>query len=303
MKITHRSWSTLKYSKFNESLFNRLLNYKTALPIGLNLLGQSATIPNEQTYRGSLSDFNPDETKCFFLTQRQITLDVEFYYQPRRKRDSEKNRLLSEIREITQKSWEDFGEVVHQWFEWSDILILAKIDGQIVGFNACAFQDKQAILFLASFVLPEYQASDIAKIMQNVMVKKFLLHRGKQQFFSPAWFTFRTQNPRVMQTISKFNAYPSVEGKKPGHAEVQIAKRVAKRFSPDCEFDETHFVIKGALKGKPDLLGMDKVFYSKNQKLNDFCTKHLEYQTQAGHLFVPVGRLNLLHRLYFLAMF
>ena len=106
-----------------------------------------------------------------------------------------------------------------------------------------------------------------------------------------------------MQTVQKFNVAPSVDGREPTQEEIDIAKKVATRFSPNCDFDERYFVLKGALKSKPDLLAKDKVFYSKNQALNAFCDRHLEYDKQAGNLFIPVGQFNWVQQCYFRFMF
>lgn len=243
-----------------------------------------------------------DETKKLFLKGKQCQVEVEIFYRPFEKGEHVQNFLLREISEVTKSAWEDFGDVVKKWIEWSALVVLAKVDGKVVGFNATAFENDKVLIILASFVLPEYQSDKIVKKMQNLMIKKFFLHRGLSRLLEPAWFTFRTQNPRVMQMASKFHASPRLNGRPPSLDEVTIAKNVAARFSPHCEFDEKNFVLKGALKDKPDLLSQDKVFYSRSEEMNAFCDKHMLYGKKAGHLFIPVGRLTWIHKAYFILL-
>lgn len=290
MKLSIRNLSKLSYFLAKQFTFLLPASRKQSL--------YQDSLNVEEFKQRSFPNPVSDQTHIFRIYRHNIRLELDIYYQPMHKSNAEKTELLRDIRNITKQAWEDFGDVIQQWFDWADILVMAKVDGQVVGFNACTYEQGDVVLYLASFVLPKYQAKEVSKFMQNIMIKKLLLMRSAKRFFQPVWFTFRTQNPRVIHRVYKFNAAPSVEGREPSETEVSIAKQVAKRFSPDCEFDERNFVIKKALKNKPDLLAEDKVFYSLNQKVNAFCDKHLQYPKKEGHLFVCVGRVNWFLQLY-----
>ncbi|MDX1451608.1 MAG: hypothetical protein R3183_03545 [Oleiphilaceae bacterium] len=245
----------------------------------------------------------PDTVRTFYLAKYQLSIDIEIFDQPAQKPHATQQSLINKIADITRLAWEDFGEVVQSWFEWASVLVLVRVEGKIVGFNACTFEDDRVALYLASFVLPEYQSVGISKIMQNMMIKKMLYQRGLRRFFEPVWFTFRTQNPRVVQRVMRYRAAPCVKGTPASEQERNIARGVAQRFSPHCEFDDQHFVLKGALKDKPDLLQSEKIFYSGNPTVDTFCQQHLKYEEQNGNLFICVGRFNWIQQLYFWLMY
>lgn len=242
-----------------------------------------------------------EKTKKKIVKFKNKKLNIEIIFNPAQTYPNLREKIIEDIRKITISSWADFGQVVSQWFDWASILLIVRDGENVVAFSVSEFVNNNLVIFLSTMVLPNYQSIGISKKLQRLTVKEFLLKKFNINFlkyFKKLYFSFRTPNPRLIKAVLQYNIVPSIYGRKPTLEEIEIAKRIVNKFSPNCFFDEENLVIKGALKNNPSLiLNQDEIQYSNNRKIDELCKKHLMYEKREGNLFVVVGSLNFLQKI------
>jgi len=246
-----------------------------------------------------------DKSRKKYIKIGDKKLEIEIIFNPAQALPHLRDKIISDIRQITKLAWADFGYVVSQWFDWASILLIVRYRGKIVGFSANEFVGENLVVFLSTMILPNFQNMGLSKILQGFTVKQFLLRNFNFKFwkyFKKTYFAFRTPNPSLVAAVLRYNIVPSINGREPTHEELEIAKKIANKFSPHCIFDEEHFVIRGALKYNPDLIfNLDEIPYSNNKMVDEFCKRYLKYEKKEGNLFVIVGHPNFLQKI--LALF
>ncbi len=216
----------------------------------------------------------------------------------------EKESIIREMERITIQAWEDFGDTVHKWFNLADILLIAKDNERIISFSTAKFENESLIIFLATMVHPSYQGLGLNKVFQNIIFKEFFKKKKKivgfkaWKYLSNLYFSFRTANPRLVKEASKLHIALPIYGYRANYKEIEIARTVREMFSKEYQFDEKNFVIKGALRNKPNLIYTeDHVPWSHNKMIDEFCRQHLRYKEKEGNLFIIVGHLNFIQQL------
>jgi hypothetical protein len=246
-----------------------------------------------------------DKSKKKYIKKGGKRLEIEIIFNPAQTLSHSRDKIISDMRQITKLAWADFGYVVSQWFDWASILLIVRYRGEIVGFSANEFLDGNVVVFLSTMILPNFKNMGLSKTLQRFAFKQFLLRNFNFKFwkyFKKIYFVFRTPNPSLVAAVLKYNSVPSINGRKPTREELEIAKKIANKFSHYCVFNEEHFVIKGALKHNPDLIfNLDEIPYSNNKMVNEFCKRYLKYEKKEGNLLVVVGHPTFLQKI--LALF
>lgn len=231
-------------------------------------------------------------------------LDIEIILDPTETFADKKEIIVKEMRNITSKCWADFRDVTFKWFDLADILLIVKKGERIVAFSTSKFMEGDLIVFLSTMVLPEFQSMNIAKTLQKITIKNFLIknfriiHFKLWKHFKNLYFSYRTSNPRLIKAVKRYNLALPINGCKPTLEEINIAKKVAKMFSPDCRFNSDSFVIEGAFKDNSDLIyEQEEIPWSNDEKIDKFCEEYLGYKEKKGNLFVVVGHLSFWQKL------
>lgn len=99
-------------------------------------------------------------------------------------------------------------------------------------------------------------------------------------------------NPRVVgstQVLANVFPNPHKPNVKPTEEQKKVFRALAKRWFPDCEVDEEHFIIRGALRR-----GLGGLVYQKEElqlyrdpKVNEYCLSLLNFEN--GDLFMVMG--------------
>jgi hypothetical protein len=125
-----------------------------------------------------------DKSKKKYIKKGGKRLEIEIIFNPAQTLSHLRDKIISDMRQITKLAWADFGYVVSQWFDWASILLIVRYRGEIVGFSANEFLDGNVVVFLSTMILPNFQNMGLSKTLQRFAFKQFLLINFKFKFLT-----------------------------------------------------------------------------------------------------------------------
>ncbi len=205
-------------------------------------------------------------------------------------------RLIKILKEITSRAWADFGETPKVWLENTEYLVLVRKGNDYIAFDAKGVLGNDFI-FLSSMVWKEFQNKGIIKKASRISLKKHIVKtffKNPLKIFKPLYFVFRTPNPILYESVVDFDPFPDIlNNRKSEEKERELAIKIIELLSPGAKYDIESFVIEKALKN-PDLFySLETYPRTKNDKINDYFEKKINYSNNEGNLLIVVGKIRL----------
>ena len=206
------------------------------------------------------------------------------------------------------KLWREYQPGIDGWRDYFtgkggrpeeyDRLVVIYSESKIVHFTAIKklkIESWDVYWTFVSITHPEFQKNSLLGL---AMTKLFDIDWLKQN--GNAFYICRTPNPIVYESFRQFSFlieklgfnssfYPKIVSsdqiEAPSSSVCEFAHKVAKMISPECEFSDIDFVIRGYYK-KYGFLYKEHYFKSNNKVVNSYIKNILDHDNQDGILLI-----------------
>lgn len=236
-----------------------------------------------------------------FKAKTGEVFDIEIIEEPKEKLKKENYGVINDMRNITKTILGKAGGLIDKWFYSADFLLMARRskNQESMGFSTGRYLDNNLVLLHSSMIMPQVRHIGLAFYMNSIILRNILKLRLKGarwkfwRCFLPVYFGLRTPNPVVYEILSKnLRVFPSLTSEDPPHVIKNLAVKIAKTVSPECEFDIQKFVIKKAFSFFPELLyEVEEIPEAKDKRINDFFEQCLRLTKREGNALVVIGKL------------
>ncbi len=206
-----------------------------------------------------------------------------------------KSELTETFSKIILETWGDPGDSVQAFLNTADILCIAIVNGQIVGFATGEFFDKNILYLQATIVHKDFSGLGLYKILNNKVILHYLCRYPNRTCIG-FWLVFRTSNPSLYERVYKLTPlFPDYKSnRKPKSNELEVFKKVCSLISPNNEVNNDDFVIWQAYKDYPGVIwNPEDIPFAFNQEINDFYENKLHLSKMDGSAMVCIGKINL----------
>lgn len=188
----------------------------------------------------------------------------------------------------------DPGDLAQSILNTADILCIAIVNGQIVGFATGKFFDKNILYLQATIVHKDFSGLGLYKKLNNKVIL-YYLSRFPKRAFTGFWLVFRTQNPSLYERVYKLTPlFPDYKSnRKPKSDELEVFKKVCLFISPNNEVNNEDFTIWQAYKDNPGIILNPKdIPFAYDPLINDFFENKLHLSKMDGNAMICMGKIK-----------
>jgi hypothetical protein len=219
------------------------------------------------------------------------------------KNEEQKIHLIKRISKLINSSWGEFDDkFIEEHIINSYLLLTISKNKQLVGFASINERDffKQKYYYFEFLAIkPIYQSKGLAKKLIKKITKKILFKSILNFKLSINLITI-SPNPRILSLIYKVSKkiYPNPykPNKKINKKKWYIAQKIIEESNkPNRFIDKNGLVLYDSYKDTPWLIyDYDKVPWNKDERINKFCDKLLNFKDKKGKEFIIIAKISIL---------